>query len=487
MAIDRLQDTKDYYDVIVIGSGLGGMSAANYLGKQGHSVLMLEHHYQFGGLATWFRRKHKHIFDISLHGFPYGMVKSCRKYWSQEIANSIHQIHKIRFINPDFDVTTTFDRDDFTKILIEKFQIPESTVHAFFEHLNQMNYYDRDHRTTKEMFEQFFPNRPDVHRLLMEPIAYANGSTMDDPAITYGIVFSNFMNKGVFIFKGGSDVLIAKMINELKSNGVDPRKFCLVEKILLAPNPEGKPKVQGVVVNGKTIHCGAIVSNANIKNTLFNLLGKEHLPQDYAQEAEAVRLNTSSCQVYIGIKEGESIPDIGDLVFTSAAKPFSSEELTDFHTSSRTFSVYYPDTRPQNEVDRYAIVASYNAKWADWANLSDEDYQSHKQRLIEETLISLERFIPDIRNKVNWLEAATPRTVNRFTTHMQGTSFGTKFEGLKVSMDLPNIVEGLYHAGSVGIIMSGWLGTINYGIITGNKVDKFIYETKKQSLEPLPA
>ena len=45
--------------------------------------------------------------------------------------------------------------------------------------------------------------RPDVQRLLLEPIAYANGSTLDDPAITFGIVFSNFMSKGVFIFQGG--------------------------------------------------------------------------------------------------------------------------------------------------------------------------------------------------------------------------------------------------------------------------------------------
>src|SRR3989475_13123747 len=53
--------------------------------------------------------------------------------------------------------------------------------------------------------------RLDVWRLLMEPIAYANGSTLDDPAITFGIVFSNFMSKGVYTFQGGTDKLIMKM------------------------------------------------------------------------------------------------------------------------------------------------------------------------------------------------------------------------------------------------------------------------------------
>ena len=53
------------------------------------------------------------------------------------------------------------------------------------DHLRQMNFYDDNTQTTGEMFEEFFPGRTDVHRLLMEPISYANGSHLDDPAITY--------------------------------------------------------------------------------------------------------------------------------------------------------------------------------------------------------------------------------------------------------------------------------------------------------------
>ena len=49
----------------------------------------------------------------------------------------------------------------------------------------------------------------------------ANGSTLEDPAITYGIVFSNFMSKGVYTFKGGTDFLITKMRDELLKNNVD--------------------------------------------------------------------------------------------------------------------------------------------------------------------------------------------------------------------------------------------------------------------------
>lgn len=479
MAYDWLKGVADEYDVIVIGSGLGGLTGANCLAKAGHKVLLLEHHYQFGGLATWFTRKGGHIFDISLHGFPVGMIKSCRKYWTREIADSIHQLKDIRFVNPQMDVWTTFTREDYTRVLVEQMKLDRALVEKFYEHLRSMNFYDNNPETTGEMFNRFFPGRSDVHRLLMEPIAYANGSTLDDPAITYGIVFSNFMGSGVYTFRGGSDLLIKKMVAELKRNGVEVRKHVLVERILVEECAGRKAACGIVAQGGRVIRAKAILSNANIKNTVFRLAGEDNFSPEFVAAAKAVRINSSSCQVYFGIRKGETIPHIGDLVFTSAAPDFSSHELTDLHTTSRTFSVYYPDTRPGS--DRYTVVASLNGRYPDWQNLSTEDYARHKQRLIDESLAALEQFIPGVGAKIDWKEAATPRTIERYTTHLGGTSFGTKFEGLKVSMELSDNLPGLYHAGSVGIIMSGWLGTINYGVITANKIDKALFSAKAGS------
>jgi phytoene dehydrogenase-like protein len=340
-----------------------------------------------------------------------------------------------------------------------------------------MNFYDNNPETTGQMLERFFPGRDDVKRLLMEPIAYANGSTLDDPAITYGIVFSNFMGSGVYTFRGGSDLQIEKMMAELQRNGVEARKKVLVDRILVEER-DGRKVACGIVAkNGRIVRAKAVLSNANINNTIFRLAGEENFPRDYVEAARAVRVNSSSCQVYLGIRNGESIPHIGDLVFTSANPHFSSEELTSFHTTSRTFSVYYPETRPGK--NRYTVVVSLNGQYGDWQKLSDEEYEREKSRLIEESIVALEKFIPDVRAKIDWTEAATPRTIERYTTHVGGTSFGTKFEGLPVSMDLPEKLPGLYHAGSVGIIMSGWLGTINYGVIVANRIDKALFEAKR--------
>jgi phytoene dehydrogenase-like protein len=468
----RDEITHDY-DVVIIGSGLAGMTAANILGRNGHKVLLLESHNKLGGFATWFYRKDRqHVFDVSLHGFPAGMMKTCRKYWNRDIADSIVQLKDVRFVNPQFTVQTDFTKDHYSKVLEETFRIPKESVHAFFTHLSSMNFYDNSQETNNDLFQKYFPGRNDVVRFLMEPITYANGSTLDDPAITYGIVFSNFMSKGVYTFKGGTDLLISKMRDELLKNNVDIKMQAKVDKILVQDGAAA-----GVVASGKTVKAKTVLSNGNIKSTVLNLIGEENLKPDFIQQAKAVRLNTSSCQVYMGLKEGVRIPHIGDLIFTSSYPVYDPEKLLDLKVSSRTFSVYYPEeTRPQVENGRVAIVSSTNCRYEDWKALSPEDYEKEKAFMIEETIKGLEKFLPDIRGQIDIIEAATPLTVERYTLHPKGTSFGTKFEGLEVSMNLHKELPGVFHAGSVGIIMSGWLGAANYGAIQANAIESYLHQ-----------
>src|SRR5438874_1881552 len=142
MPRDFLKGAKDEYDVVVIGSGLAGLTSANVLARAGRSVLLLEQHYKLGGMATWFKRPGGHIFDISLHGFPFGMVKSCRRYWSKEIADSIVQLKNIRFDIPMFVLKPPSTDDVFTRLRPQDFKAGPAPVNGFFETPGGMNFSD---------------------------------------------------------------------------------------------------------------------------------------------------------------------------------------------------------------------------------------------------------------------------------------------------------------------------------------------------------
>ncbi|MDD4097875.1 MAG: NAD(P)-binding protein [Lentisphaeria bacterium] len=457
---------KNRYDIIVIGGGLGGLTAANRLARAGHQVLLAEQHSQLGGLATFFQRR-DHVFDVALHGFPVGMKKSFRKYWGKDFADRVTQVKSIRFHNPQYRLESTFDTSDFTAKLTGHFRIPAATVQAFFAAIANMNYFDQNGETTRDFFQRFFPGRTDVWRFLMEPITYANGSTLDEPAISYGIVFGNFMSEGVYTFTGGTDLMLNMMMAELRRNGVDVETNLRADRVIIENR-----KVKAVVLNGQAVACNAAIGNGSLPRIIHELAGDEHFDQDFLADTNAVRLSTSSCQVYIGIKDGEKLPFIGDLIFTSTWPEFDPDALLSTAITSRTYSVYYPEIRPGTR--KYSIVASMNARHQDWDALDRQQYRAAKQAMIENTLDALTEYLPDIRSLVDYTEAATPRTFARYTGHLLGATFGTKFEGLRPSMELGKQVGGLFHTGSVGIIMSGWLGAANYGVITANEADKYV-------------
>jgi phytoene dehydrogenase-like protein len=314
----------------------------------------------------------------------------------------------------------------------------------------------------------------------MEPIVYANGSTLEDPAISYGIVFSNFMKKGVWTFKGGTDHLIKMMQEELLSNNVDIKKHAKIEKIIIENG-----KACGVEFKGERVLSKSVLSNGNLKSTIFGMIGDKHFKPEYLEKAQAVRLNSSSSQVYMGIKPGMDIPYIGELVFTSSHPKFDSKALLAKKITSRTFSCYYPEARPYDTDKRYAIVSSTNSNYEDWINLSEEEYEAEKKIMIDETIESLKTYIPDIEDRLDFVDAATPLTVKKYTHHRGGASFGTKFEGLEVSMNMHKEIPGMFHAGSVGIIMSGWLGAANYGVIQANEVESYLYYKEKEETESI--
>jgi all-trans-retinol 13,14-reductase len=181
-----------------------------------------------------------------------------------------------------------------------------------------MNFYDNNPETTGEMLERFFPGRDDVNRLLMEPIAYANGSTLDDPAITYGIVFSNFMGSGVYTFRGGSDLLVEKMIAELKRNGVECARRSSVEKILVEER-DGRKVGRGIVASKRPrgARQGRALEREHQEHDLPARRGGEPPGGLHRARRRPCASTPAPARSTSASARARRIPHIGDLVFTS--------------------------------------------------------------------------------------------------------------------------------------------------------------------------
>ena len=139
------------------------------------------------------------------------------------------------------------------------------------------------------------------------------------------------------LFEGGTDLFINMLREELEKNGVEIRLKTEVKEILMSDG-----KAAGVVINGEKITAKSVISNASLSRTIKEMLAEAELPRDFIKTTEDMRISNSSTQVYIGIKEGESIEDIGDLIFTSTYGEFDAERICAKEITSRTFSIYYP-------------------------------------------------------------------------------------------------------------------------------------------------
>ncbi len=132
-----------------------------------------------------------------------------------------------------------------------------------------------------------------------------------------------------------------------------------------------------------------------------------------------MRLNNSSTQVYMALKPDERIDEsTGDLLFSSTAPLFRTELLLSRDITSRTYSFYYPRTRPEGR-PRCLIVSSTNANYDDWAKLNAEEYEASKHDLVETTLDALDKYVPNIRERLDHVEASTPVTFEHYTQARQ--------------------------------------------------------------------
>jgi len=313
------------YDVVVIGAGNGGLTAAAGLAKKGFKTLLLERHNVPGGCATSFVRG-RFEFEVALHQlsgiglpeFPGPLRRLLMSLKAHDKLEFVEQQNLYRYVIPGVvDITLPTSRHGVEKVLCERFPEEKEGIKKLFDTIytfcNEMvgALYMMDPDASPEKYPTFF-------KLALKDAQIVLDSCIKDPLLQQivGIYWSyagqppsrlSFMDFAQMIWayiefkpwhiKGGSQALSNAIFDSYLEFGGEARFNCGAKRINLAGG-----RVAAVITdNDEEIPTRCVVSNANPITTLVDLVGPENCPPEELKKFNARSVGVSAFSLYLGL------------------------------------------------------------------------------------------------------------------------------------------------------------------------------------------
>ncbi|NUO09222.1 MAG: NAD(P)/FAD-dependent oxidoreductase [Candidatus Brocadia sp.] len=424
----RIQSTKKdmlypYYDTIVIGAGIAGLVCGAFLAKNGKKVLIVEQHFVPGGYCTSFKRKGFN-FDAAVHHIggcgKWGIVGLCLKKLGIEM--DFYPLDPMdHLIFPDFTIEIPADLDEYIIRLQDRYPWEKDNIRDFFRDFIKLyratfnneksqiigKYKDL---TYDEMLNIFLKD-VELKMILSGQWGYIGLPPTQASAIGMCQMMINYLKDGAFFPVGGTQEFTNAIFEKFIDFGGHIMLSSRAEQILL----NGKT-VSGVKLeDGKEILSKLVVSNIDARQTFFELLqGK--VPMPFLQRIEGMKESCSFFLLYLGI--GEDI-DLSKLKrgFYHTAKDINSLDGEWMYVSVPT--KICQTLAPPNKQIISAVVYTKSGESKDVT-----DWKSFKETMTESTINRLEEYVPDIKKHVEVRDAATPKTLERYTSNTHGAAYG---------------------------------------------------------------
>ena len=502
------------YDVIVIGSGIGGLCSAALLSQMGKKVLVLEQHYTAGGFTHAYERE-GYEWDVGVHYIGdmgrksqgrglFDYISGGQLKWAE--MDPVYD----RIILGDEHFDFVAGKENFKNSL--KLQFPDDTVaiDQYVDLVTTTTKYMAAVSQTKAMprplaklmslsSKNKFPDYAldssyNVLKGLTDNeklIAVLCGQWGDHGCppkesvfLMHALIAGHYFNGG-FYPVGGASKIAETIIPQIQVSGGDVLTYADVQEILIVDD-----RAVGVeMVDGHCLYADYIISNAGVVNTFTKLLPVAISDKfGYRDRVQSLATSMSHGGMYIGLRgtaDELQLPKTNLWIYldqhhdenVAALRKDPSAPLPLVYVSFPSakdpdFQRRHPGRSTIEIVIGPCDFEQYR-QWADktWGKRGD-DYEALKADLSERMLAALYKQLPHLQGKIDYSEVSTPLSTNHFCRYKQGEAYGlahTKARFEQEWLTPKTRVKGLYLTGQ-DLISCGVVGALMAGMVTAMSV-----------------
>ncbi len=521
-SIDDVASKK--YDVIIIGSGIGGLTAGCYLALKGVKALIVEQMNYPGGCICEFRHK-----GFYFDGGPTSVsfLKILKKIYGDfglwDDINLVRVHHQM--LAPNFNIEIN-DRDTLIEELGKVYPESKKEIGNFFKHLKKLvdainpiydhhpSYKEGVRRilaqitmplfhfrtfytalkytniSKKQTIEKYIKTNEELKQFLLAT-GYSEIATVD-----LAFMWETFTGD-LYYPKGGMVELIKPLVRFFNEHGGDILYTKRVEKIAT----DGKKATELQLNDGNVLSAPFYISNSDYKRTFLHYIGEDKLNAKLVDKLKKAEVTEPILNLFLGlnidVKDLPVIKKPNSMLFLDDGVPHYMLDKNDPDYYKKVhLSAYIPSyndynlNQPGKTSFILATIGNYHFKdmWKTQDGKRGEDYYKLKDEISEILIQRLEKIIPDIRKYIVYKSLATPFTYERYTLTWEGASCG--WAGAKdkaffksyqeAAMGHLTPFKNLYMAGQWTYFNGGIPSAMTSGRTTGMDVAALVKKSKKK-------
>ena len=441
--------SRDAYDAIVVGSGVGGLAVAALLARAGRDVLVVERHDRVGGYAHAFRRG-RYLFDAAVH-----LVGGCAPVPYEgggllhRLLSSVGAVEDCDFVRvdpfysvgfPDAALEVPSGLDDFIRVHAEAFPEERKGLKQFAQECLNIR---QEVAKASELATPFslardadrFPTLLRYRRATLGHVLDAHLDSSRAKALVgalwpylglppsrvsflyYATMLMSYVADGAFYCRGSFQRFGDALGGAIADRGGEVLLRTAVRRIVVEDG-----RARGVILeNGQQVSAPLVFSNADALQTAEELVGVEALPSSYLASLRALEPSDSAFVVYLAGRFGSNVLPRSHETFlytdwdhdvayghTLAAEP-SWLSVT---APSRVDDSVAP---PGEDVVTLTTLAPRHRS---------TPWRSEKQSMVEHMLALADSRLPGLRDGATFVEGGSPRTMERYTRNTGGAIYG---------------------------------------------------------------